>query len=76
MVDAPGLNCRLESPPEVMEDPVVAETGDDPVVVDREEEKIGAMSAAIAVISHEIADAEAVAGNFPSPCILSRNGER
>lgn len=76
MDDAPGLNCRLESPPEAMEGPVEAETGVDPVGAVREEEKTDAMSAATAVISLEIADVEAVAGNFHSPCVLSRNGER
>lgn len=72
---APGLNCLLESPPEVMEDRVVAEMVADPVEGVPGAEKTAVMSAEIAVISLAIADVEAVAGNFHSPCVLSRNGE-
>lgn len=52
---------------------VVAETDPDAAVL--EEERIAATSAAIVVTSRVIADVEAVAGNFHSPCVLSRNGE-
>lgn len=75
MDDEQGLNCQLESPPEAMEDLAVVVAGTDPVEDVLEDEKIAAMNAETAVTSLVIADVEAVAGNFHSPCVLSRNGE-